>query len=365
MPRLRTLISTLAAVLLGATLVAPLGAAGAASAATPAASLQVPSSTGTIGRFDSSAIVTVKQKCDTGLVVQELQVDVTQGAVTGSRSGTFGAVCDGAWHALKVEVGSSTGDEYVPGAVAVTARFTVLDPVTMDPLPQAVAQGTVTLLPQVELKLGEEGSVGQFETVRIPILYRCDSPWIVSELALHVRQGDLHGDFFTDQGFRCDGAWHHRTIVMSSTTGAPFEPGYADIEASLNIQDPQEFDPVGQSQVFSRLWIAPAARAVVNSAVRNPDSSVTVTMSLRCQRPWIVGDWGASVAQNEGRIYGFAARTTGVVCDQTWKKVSIRVIGSSPFVKGPAEVSASISLYDPVHFDPVGAGGDTAVIQLR
>lgn len=363
MPRRRTLLSSLAAALLGAGLV--LSPGGPAAATTPSASVSVPSGTGSIGRFDDSAIVTVKQRCDTGLIVQELVVQVDQGTVTGTRAGTFGAVCDGAWHALRVEVPSSTGDEYVPGAVSVTARFTVLDPQTGDPLPQAVAHGTVTLLPQVELKLGEEGSIGQFETVRIPILYRCDSPWIVAGFNLHVHQGDLFGDFFTDQGFRCDGAWHHRTIVMSSSTGAPFERGYADIEASLDIQDPQEFDPVGQAQVFQQLWLAPAARAVVDSAVRNADRTVTVTLSLRCQRPWIVQEWGASVAQNDGRIFGSAYRTTGVVCDQQWKKVSIRVTGSSPYVRGPAVVTGSISLLDPDNFDPVGAGSDTKTLTLR
>jgi len=363
MSRLRTFITAVAAAVLGGSLVVLPGPA--ASGADPSAEVSVGTAPGSIGRFDASAVVTVKQRCDAGLVVQELTVEATQSAVTGSRTGTLGAVCDGTWRALRVEVPSSTGDEYVPGAVTVKVRFTVLDPDTRDPLPQAVAQGTVTLMPQVEIRLGEEGSVGQFETVRIPIIYRCDSPWIVSGFSLHVSQGALSGDYFSDQGFRCDRAWHHRTIVMSSTTGAPFVPGSADVEATLDIQDPQEFDPVGQATVSRSLWIAPAARAVVEGAVRNPDRSVTVTMSVRCQRPWIVQEWGASVSQDEGRVYGSSYRASGVVCDQQWKRLSIRVVGSSPYTPGDAVVSAGISLLDPVNFDPVGADGDTVTVRLR
>jgi hypothetical protein len=349
----RTLLSALLPALFVATALVP---AARAQAATPAATVVI-ASPGKVGRFDT-AVINLSQSCRAGAVVAELVVEVKQGTLTGTKAGPLGARCDGLTHKLQVEVFSSTGDKFLPGPVQVSALFTVLDPDSMDPLPQGRDSATVTLLPAVEVAIGQEGAVGRFESVSIPVLYRCQRPWIVSGLDVNVTQGGVSGTAFRETGLVCNARWHHVSVGVSTGSGGSFGRGFADVNVSITVQDPESFDPVDQARTSKHLWIAPAARIVVVSAVLKPDGSVVVTLSARCQRPWLLSFWTASVSQNDGFVSGSTSGTSGVVCNQRAQTIVARVTGNEPFVPGSAVVSGGLFVQDPVDFDPVDS--DTA-----
>ncbi len=103
--------------------------------ALPAAQVHI-ARTGSIG-VGGSAVVHLWQRCTNGVVVAETVVEVNQPGANGVSAGGFGMVCDGRWHRLNVTVSSTTGSPFASGFADVDARFTVLDPESFDPLPQA------------------------------------------------------------------------------------------------------------------------------------------------------------------------------------------------------------------------------------
>ena len=82
-------------------------------------------------------LLPVWARCQRPWVVAELSVDVGQEetGAGGSASGDFGLVCDGRWHRVEVPVEPSPGPFL--GAFVAHAFFTVLDPISFDPVDQA------------------------------------------------------------------------------------------------------------------------------------------------------------------------------------------------------------------------------------
>lgn len=221
---------------------------GAAVAAGPSATVAV-GAVGKVGRFDT-AVVTVAAGCQVGAVVQELVVAVTQGDLTGSRGGSFALRCDGAQHRVQVEVTSGTGNPYVAGSATVTARLTVLDEVTMDPLPQAVDVAVVVLRPAAELTIGWAVRLNAGGSASVPVRFRCQRPWVEAGLGVGVSQaqGTRYGFTFAQGDLVCDGRWHDRRMRVVAS-GSPYVVGPVTVSADLTVYAPVDFDPVDQARV--------------------------------------------------------------------------------------------------------------------
>ncbi len=231
----------------------------------------------------------------------------------------------------------------------------------------AAGPGTVsarTALPPVEVRVGQEGAVGRFGSVTVPVLYRCQRPWIVAGLYVQASQGGVTGRAFRSAGLTCDAAWHRVVLEAGSGTGEPFLADYADIDVTVDIQDPISFDPVEQATASARIWIAPAARIRVEGAVLH-HGAVLVTVAARCQRPWVVQQFSASVSQRRGFVFGAVSASTGLTCDAAWHRITLRVRGAESFVRGPARVEAGLFVLDPVDFDPVDADSSSRTFLLH
>jgi hypothetical protein len=252
MKRRSPLVTVFAALvtLLGVALAPP------ALAAVPPASVQL-EGPGTVGRFDT-AIVPVQVRCRSGLQPQTLLVTVRQDGVSGRRT-TSAPACDGAWHALRVEVGSSTGAPFNPGMVYVTARLTVHNPVT-GRTRSATDTRFVKLLAAAEVGLGtvpvRRSSTG---VIRVPVRYRCQTPWVPVQLSVEVTQNDgfLGGQTILTEGdprLVCDAMWHRLMIRVSASNGS-FFVGPAQVYLLFDIQDPVDFDPVDQASFIGTTQI--------------------------------------------------------------------------------------------------------------
>ena len=91
---------------------------------------------------DGTLLLPVWARCQRPWVVADLSVDVGQEetGAGGSASGEFGLVCDGRWHRVEVAIEPSPGP--FVGEFVAHAFFTVLDPISFDPVDQA--QDTAT-----------------------------------------------------------------------------------------------------------------------------------------------------------------------------------------------------------------------------
>lgn len=93
---------------------------------------------------DGTASVTAFVRCDQPWIVQELVLSLTQGAGGGSAFQTDGIACDDRWHTVVLNI--TPGQvPFSAGEAQVQAYFTVLDPLSFDPVAQAQATATVRL----------------------------------------------------------------------------------------------------------------------------------------------------------------------------------------------------------------------------
>ena len=143
-----------------------------------------------LGQF-SEAVVTLWTHCQEPFVVQELVVELVQaGGDSGSRSGDFGIVCDGAWHRLTISVNTPDGGPFGPRLTTVTARLTVSDPVTGDPVQQARDRITDFVHAQVEVKVSRDVRLGQGDALLVKVYVRCERPWVPQPLTVFTSQDD-------------------------------------------------------------------------------------------------------------------------------------------------------------------------------
>ena len=205
---------------------------------------------GQVGRFDT-AIVSVRARCESPWIIQDLEVVVTQagGTVAGSVSGIFGLTCNRAWQSLNVEMFSSSGEPSEPGPANVDAFFTVLDPVTFDPVDQARDSQIVNLVAAAEVEVSPRGVATGPGSAMLFVRVRCQLPWVVQELAVSLGQGFNGGTAAGDFGLTCDARWHGRVLRITPAPG-DFERGPADAAAFFTVLDPIDFDPVDQGQDF-------------------------------------------------------------------------------------------------------------------
>jgi len=257
MKRRTSLIALLGAV----ASVAAVVAAPPASAAVPPASVRVVGP-GAIGRFDDQAVVPLQERCRVGWQARNIVVTVTQGTVTGTLTQAAGIPCDGTWHDVRLSVSSSTGEEFAPGDSRVSAKLTAHNP-SGGLNRTASASSYLKLLEQAEIELGTMAvRMGSGGVPRVPVRFRCQVPWVVSELGVTVSQNDgaltrsafLHGD--TDSRLICDGEWHRIVVYV----GRPIDEEYffygpARVDLTLDVQDPVSFDPVDQANATAMTTI--------------------------------------------------------------------------------------------------------------
>lgn len=251
MKRRAPVVTVLAAfvVLLGMALAPP------ALAAVPPASVQL-TAPGQVGRFDT-AIVPMQVRCRVGLQSRALVVTVTQqntayGTVTGSRTISSPVACNGTWHTMSVELGSTSGAPFEAGQAKVTARLTVRNPATGGTPQAGTDTRFVKLLAPAKVELGtapiRHGSGG---IARVPVRFRCQVPWVPVQLSVEVSQNDgaLGGQTFLVEGdsrLVCDAEWHQLVIYVPASNGK-FFTGPARVDLLFDVQDPIDFDPVDQA----------------------------------------------------------------------------------------------------------------------
>ena len=317
-----------------------------------------------LGQF-SEAVVTLWTRCKAPFVVQELVVDLTQvGGDSGSRSGDFGIVCDGAWHRLTLSVNTADGGPFGRGLTTVTARLTVVDPVTGDPAPQGWDSITDFVHAQVEVNVSRDVRLGQGDAMLVKVYVRCERPWVPQPLTVEVSQDDgfTFGSTSGAFGIVCDDRWH-AVEMQVFPSGERFHRGMTRVDASLEVLDPIDFDPVEQGTDSVTVWVNAAADVKIARHARvEADGTLLLPVWARCQRPWVVAGLSVDVGQEETGAGGSASGEFGLGCDGHWHRVEVAIEPSpGPFL-GEFVAHAFFDVLDPISFDPVDQAQDTEVI---
>lgn len=217
----------------------------AASGATPVASVEVLQD-GREQQFDNFSGA-VRAKCNPGYEFQELSFNGVQGSNNQDWSTSApGFTCNGNWQRISY----SSGPGFVAGRSAtVTARLTVISTATGDPAPQAVDTGEVWVRRATFISVGNNPTLKPDGTVVVHLQARCDRPWVEPDFSVGINQ---------DNHFRslpatitCTGALQKFNLRSKPSDGA-FHTGAATVDASLEVHDPQSFDPVAATQIFGK-----------------------------------------------------------------------------------------------------------------
>ena len=317
-----------------------------------------------LGRF-SEAVVTLWTRCRTPFVVQELVVDLAQVAGgSGSRSGEFGIVCDGAWRRLTLSVNTPDGGPFGRGLTHVTARLTVVDPAT-----GAATSGwdaiTDFVHAQVEMHISRDVRLGQGDAMLVKVFVRCERPWVPQPMTVEVAQDDgfTGGSTSGNFGIICDDHWHGIDVQVFPS-GERFHRGLTRVDASLEVLDPIDFDPVEQGTDSVTVWVNAAADVKIarHARVEAVHGTLLLPVWARCQRPWVAAELSVDVGQEETGAGGSASGDFGLVCDGRWHRVEVPVEPSpGPFL-GTFVAHAFFTVLDPISFDPVDQAQDTETI---
>lgn len=186
----------------------------------------------------------LRAACRPGFVATELTVTFDQGEFTFTGLENVGAiVCDGRWHHVDV----SGPEGFDTGEAVLTARLTVTK-VATGATRVAADRETVWVRPAAAVRSAHTLRIADDGTVRVRLLARCDAPWLATQISVQVTQGDVTGSAFrTDDGFvTCDDGWHRVTLTVAPSAGQ-FHRGPARADASIDLLDPEFFDPVTQA----------------------------------------------------------------------------------------------------------------------
>lgn len=218
-----------------------------------------------------------------------------------------------------------------------------------------------------EVKISRDVRLGQFSEIGVRVWARCRSPWVVQELLIDVSQGDASGSYTRDFGIVCNGTWQPIRTSVSTSGGGPFAPGLTTVNATLTVIDPVTGDPAPQGQDSVTVFVHGQAEVKISKDVRlGQGDAMLVTVWVRCERPWVPQPLSVGVSQAEGTIFGSASGDFGIVCDDRWHRVDVQVFGSGDgFGRGLTTVDASLSVLDPIDFDPVDQGTDSVTVWVN
>lgn len=238
----------------GAGATANVMAGGSGAHGGPAVSVRIPGTIheGPRGQF----LIDLGVRCRPGLVPTELEYTQRQydwEPATGLAN-VDGIVCDGRWHTVRI----SGFEGFDDGPAVVSVRLTVVDP-------GSGAASTVTDEEDVwvrsasDIRSARVAKILDDGRVAVRVTARCDEPWIASQVYVWIeRQPTFGGSGFLGDGeLPCDGDWHTVTVVVTPSFGT-YEPGNARIDASINLRDAEQFDPVDQTMRSSRIRLVRA-----------------------------------------------------------------------------------------------------------
>ena len=137
-----------------------------------------------------------------------------------------------------------------PGPVQVTARLTVIDTATGDPLPQAV--DVAAGVDQARGARWRSASPGRAARGRrcaaCRVSYTCDQPWIEPDMRRRAAPGRRHrrrAHRSSTTALRCDDRWHSEWRADHAGLELPFHPGAGGSDRVTSASaDPGSFDPV-------------------------------------------------------------------------------------------------------------------------
>ena len=134
------------------------------------------------------------------------------------------------------------------------------------------------------------------------------------------------------------------------------------MDASLDVLDPIDFDPVETGTDLVTVWVNAAADVKIARHARvEADGTLLLPVWARCQRPWVVAGLSVNVSQESGSG-GSASGEFGLVCDGRWHRVEVPIEPSpGPFL-GDLVAHAFFDVLDPISFDPVDQAQDTAMV---
>ena len=234
--------------------------------------------------------------------------------------------------------------------------FTVLFASSLVLVATPIANATPhTALPAAQVHIARIGSIGVGSSAVVHIWQRCKNGVVVAETVVEVNQPGAGGGVSAGAfGMVCDGRWHRVDVTVSSTSGSPFVPGLADVDARFTVLDPESFDPLPQGVDSRRVWLAaPAQVFVFWRGALDEAGNASVAVVARCQPPWTVALLSLELTQGDDAGQGHS-NDFGLACDGRWFHRVLKVIPSpGSFEPGKSEANASLSILDPNTGDPV------------
>lgn len=191
-------------------------------------------------------LASLRARCAPGFEVSDLIVEFSQGTVvTPPQVIPTSFSCDGAWHLVRL----TSLEAFEPGPATLRARLSVTDVVFGDPGEDGFQVQQIYVRPAARVILPKSGVLTSPGVVKIVVLGRCDRPWVLSDFIVFASQGRVGNQSVDTRllSIPCDGEFHRVPVWLVSDTTRPFRRGWVRVTGTIDLVDPEFFDPVTQA----------------------------------------------------------------------------------------------------------------------
>ena len=209
-------------------------------------------------------------------------------------------------------------------------------------------------VPDASVAINPQAYEGQRNTILGSLFARCAPGFEFADLVIDLSQG-ASATTLAGKPVTCDGQWHKQRF---STPEEAWDPGPAMVTARISVTDVETGDPGQQGVQTKEIYVRPGAKIEIPGwATLRPHGVVKLVLRARCDKPWVLADFGLSATQGEfPNQAAWSTTDTYPECDGAYRTRTFWMKASSgTFRKGWLRVDGYIHTLDPVHFDP-GAG---------
>lgn len=220
-------------------------------------------------------------------------------------------------------------------------------------------------IPDASVHIHRQAFEGQNGTILASYKTRCAPGFEFAEAVIDFSQGSVSTPSTFGQPIPCDGKWHEQ----KTTSLEAFQPGAATMAIRMSVIRTDSGDPGKQAFESAPIFVRAAAASVIPaSATLLANHVVKVVVQARCDKPWVLQEFGITATQDEFPNQKSASQysQTYPVCDgKLHPRTFLLKADPGNFHKGKLRVDTSITVLDPQSFDPVAQANQSRTVTVK
>ena len=220
-------------------------------------------------------------------------------------------------------------------------------------------------VPDASVNINPQAFEGQRNTIVGHVWARCAPGFRFAGLTVKVTQAGFSSTM-SGRSIACDGVWRRQQF---STPDEAYDPGPATVTARLRVTDIATGAPGTPGVQTKQVYVRPGAKIEIPAtATLGPNGAVRLVLRARCDKPWVLAEFGLSASQGEfpNQANWSTVSDTYPTCDSAFHTRTFEMLATQgSFHKGWLRVDGYIHTLDPVEFDPAPSTTATRMVKVQ